>query len=1188
MRYTRSRSAKTQQAGAGRGIIFPRCAKTNGAAAGEFHARGKVLVWLLLCLSGLVSAPRLGAQVTTTTMMGTVTDKSGAVLAGAQVTATNTDTNLSRTVQANDLGEYRIEFLPVGNYRVEVTAEGFKKFVQKGIVLAINETARVDATLDVGSVSETVTVTAGLPLVNTSNAEIGRTVENAEITNLPIVNRNVYDLLPLTAGVQSSTNNIVLGYPEQRTFIHGGVDGGAGSVSYYLDGGTNMTGTRNTGNILPNPDAIQEFRVETNNYNAEYGRMSGGVVTVITKSGTNQFHGSLFEFWRNDKLNANDWGFLSRSPLHRNQFGGTLGGPIREDKTFFFFSYQGLRQVTSALLTGATVPTALERAGNFSQTVDSSGNPVTIFVPAKSNFTGQMTGQSFHCNVANGSPTSGPQTANVICPAFLDPAAVSILTHVPPANVGTSGWQGSVPSPFKSDDFLIKVDHSLNANQRLTFSYFETAGNNAVVPSNSTTGLPTGNLPWSVQHFNWRQHIANVSHTWIVTPALVNQAWLTYTRNFGGRLNLADASMPNPLPPQTSLGDLGSKFTIQGTPSLPNIDVSGFLRLAQANAGPKTGTNFYGVREVATYTHGRHALRFGAEVSLDKDIQQADLSNWGSFNFTAPNNTQNTKNALANFELGLPTTIQQDAPVTGYTNSWSIGFFAQDDFRIFRRLTINLGLRWDIQTPPTDPLNRESTFVPGVKSTVNPNAPMGELFPGDPGVTRGIVPVRWHHVSPRIGLAWDPFGDGKTSIRAGAGIFYGSVSGNEWNTTTNFEPFAIRLMFPGVGALTGPTLGNPYQGLAGGDPFPYKGAFVPGGPILGIAKNFQWPYSYQVNFSVQRQITSDFSMSVAYIGTYSHDLPFATDLNYPLLVSAGDPNLNPPCSGNLRLADTSNVICRRPIDNPNPGSAPSPFGQVQAVQSNQTASYNGLQVTAIKRMGHHFMLNGFYTYSKTLDSVQLHNNTNMGLAQNFANLAEDRGRADFDFRHMFVTSLTWQLEYYHGGSGALRGVLNGWSLSPIVTLRSGQPFTVLNGTDANLDAVTTDRASLTGLDPRSGNCPPRAGSPPGTVGSPVGTSGCWFNTSAFRQNPATPGAPIDGNSPRNFLDGPGFRNVDLAVFRDFKFRERFTLQGRLEARNAFNMVSLDNPNATAGARSLGTITRAKPMRQLQLGLRLTF
>lgn len=1104
-------------------------------------------------LAGAVFSPA-SAQVTTATIVGTVFDSAGATVAEAKVTATNIDSGFARTVTANESGEYRIELLPVGRYTLEVSIQGFKTFERKEIVLTLDQTARIDASLAVGSATETVNVSDVPPTVNTSTTEIGRTVENSEIVNLPIVNRNVYTLLSLTPGVQSSVNTIVLGYPEQRTFINGGVDGGAGSVSYYLDGGINMTGLRNTGNILPNPDAIQEFRVETNNFNALYGRMSGGVVTVLTKSGTNTWHGSLFEFYRDTAFNANTWGNITSGtpPLHRNQFGGTLGGPIIKNKTFFFFSYQGLRQLTSAFLTGATVPTSLERGGNFSQSVF-GGNPVTL--PSQ-----------YTCGAAN-----------VICPSLLDPVATKIInTYIPGAIIGATGWQGTVGSPYQGDDFLLKLDHSITDHHRLTLSYFETSGNNTVVPSNSVTGAPNGNLPWESQQFNWRQQNASLTEAWTISPNLVNEGRFTYMRNYGGRLNL----------PQTSLGDLGSKFTIQGTPSLPQITVTNYFTLASAIAGPLAGTNLYAVRDVMSYIHGRHAISFGAETSLDKDIQQTLLNNYGVFGFNSNSvkNNATGKNVtvppLVNFEMGLPTSVSQDAPVTGYTNSFSTGVFVQDDFRILPRLTLNLGLRWDVQTPPTDPQNREDTFVAGVQSTVVPAAPAGQLFIGDPNVTRGTVPVRWHHVSPRVGIAWDPFGNGKTAVRLGGGVFYGSVSGNEWNTDTNFQPFSTRFTFTNVTTAlnasnqpTGATLSNPYNNLAGGDPFPYifnpsNPKFIPGASIFGFSPNFQWPYSYQFNLSVQRQITSDFSVQVAYVGTLSHDLPFAIDQNYPVFLPSAS-------------SSSANILSRRPVDNANVGVTPSPLGAILLVQSNQTASYHGLQVTATKRMSHHLLVNGFYTYSKTLSSAQLDNNTTQGGAEDVSRLFLDKGRTDFDMRHMFVASGVWQISYYSGSRTVLRELLNGWSVSPIVTLHSGLPFTILDGSDANLDGNSTDRAQLVAgvnpmLDPHR---------------SRAAAVAQWFNTAAFSKNAATTGVFVDGNSSRNFLDGPGFRDVDLAVFRDIQIREKLALQLRLESTDAFNLVSLQNPTgngATVGSSTFGAITSAYPMRQLQLGARITF
>jgi hypothetical protein len=435
---------------------------------------------------------------------------------------------------------------------------------------------------------------------------------------------------------------------------------------------------------------------------------------------------------------------------------------------------------------------------------------------------------------------------------------------------------------------------------------------------------------------------------------------------------------------------------------------------------------------------------------------------------------------------------------------------------------------------------------------------VGQLFPGDPGITRGIIPVRWHHFSPRIGLAWDPFGDGKTSIRAAAGIFYGSLSGNNWNQPSNAQPFATRLTFTNTGSGrlgTGGRLSDPYRGLAGGNPFPYQGAYNDGGSIQGIATDFQWPYTYQLNLSVQRQITRDLSITTAYVGTLSHNLPFAPDVNYPQITPT---------------ASTGNVQQRRP----NQG-----FGPVLLVLSNQSASYHGLQLSVAKKMARHFLLNASYTYSKNFNSVQLDNNTLQGGAQNMADLRQERGRADIDQRHAFSASAVWQIDYSYANQSVLRALLNGWSISPIVKLHSGLPFTVLNGLDANLDGTSnTDRARLIG-DPRLANSSPQM----------------WFNIFAFRQNPVTNGNPVDGNSPRNFLDRPGFRTVDLAIFRGFKFLEHYNMEFRAEGSNVFNMVSLRAPNSTipttcipTACGNFGQITTAESMRQLQLGLRLIF
>ncbi|HMT06633.1 MAG TPA: carboxypeptidase regulatory-like domain-containing protein [Pyrinomonadaceae bacterium] len=1094
--------------------------------------QGVTATAVTLALAVLLFTVNAVGQITTATILGTVSDVNGAAVANATVVARNTDTGLTRTVTTGEDGSYRIEFLPVGNYTVETTASsGFKKSIQTNLVLQVNDLKRVDVSLEIGSVTGEVTVTSEPPTVNTSSAELGRTVQSQEIENLPLVERNVYSLLDLTPGVQSNNNgvatasaatsNLSLGFPEQRTLINGGTDGGTGSVNYFLDGGNNMTYLRNTGNILPAPDAIQEFRVQTNAYNAEYGRFANGIINVITKSGTNKFRGSLYEFVRNDKFNANEWGStVARPPYRRNQFGGTIGGPIWKDKSFFFFSYAGLRQTTNTFLAGARVPTALERVGNFSQSPGSGPrDPVT--------------NATFVCN--------GQQ--RVICPDRLDPVAVRIMNEYIPlpnmviANSGLPGWQGNISNPYNSDEFLIKFDHQLTSEHRISATYFNTAGNTTVFPG-------SGNLPWATQDFRWRQHNVNFSDVWVISPSKVNQLWATFTRNFGGRNNV----------PSTSLRDLGSQFTPQGTPSLPQITVTGYFTLSNAIGGPTAGTELFSIRDVFSWNKGRHSLKFGFETSHNRDIQDTLLNNYGVFTFSGAGATNN---ALANFLIGIPTGVTQDAPVTAYTNSWYYALFVQDDFRLSPNITLNLGLRWDVQTPPTDPQNRVVNYVPGQKSIVRPNAPIGAVFYGDPGVERGGIPTSFDHFSPRVGIAWDPTGDGKTSIRAAVGIFYGSISGNEWNTMTNFQPFSTRLTFTNLAAATngwnGATLRNPYNNFVGGNPFPYNGSFTTGGGLFAVATDFKWPRTYQTNVSVQRQITKDLSLGIAFVGTKAERLPFGRDVNYPVLTPT---------------ASTGNVLARRP----NPL-----FGAVLVLDSDQDASYAGMQITGQYRLGRRISLNGFYTLSKTESSVQLHNNTTQGLAQNYSNLALDRGRADTDQRHVFSLSANIEPNLYSGDNKVIKGIVNGWSFSPILKMRSGRPFTVTNGNvDANLDGNSNDRAQLIG-DPSLAN--------PSTA--------MWFNIFAFAQNPIVTGVATEGTSSRNFLTGPAFTVVDMAASRDFRFGERYRLRLRVEGTNIFNLVNYDQPNSTVPANvatstTFGRITSAGAMRKLQFGFRFTF
>jgi Carboxypeptidase regulatory-like domain len=1119
----------------------PKNEQTNQFAHGAAPSRQRAI--LAMGLLVLILAPNVSAQQITGSIAGTVKDERGAVLPGASVKATNVNTSFSRVATTANDGAYRIEYLPVGAYNVEVDMPGFQKFVQQNIVLAVDQTQALNITLAVGAASETVTVTTAPALVDTASATLGRTVQPDEIIGLPLVNRNAYAELSLTPGVQSnsasgSTNasnsnpngtpNYQIGVPSTQVVVNGGIDGGVPMVSFYLDGGSNMTGIRNYGNPLPNPDALEEFRVETSNFSAQYGRMSSAVVTAITRSGTNQFHGSLFEFVRNTDLNATPWNATLNPPYHRNQFGGAVGGPVRHDQAFFFFSYAGLRQTVGQFLSGGVVPTALERVGDFTQ---------SKVIP-------DLPGTKTKVDGTNSSPNCQVPTVGCVPSGLLDPTASNIISrYIPLPNSANNAWTGFFTGPTNQDEYLGKYDQVLGDKDHLSATYFYL---------NSTqNAYGNGNFIWDINQSYSKQQNLNLSDVHTFSSATINQAWFNFTRVAGGRVNL----------PQVSLGDLGSDFTIQGPKGLPELTVSGYFTVGGALAGPVTTTDFYSLRDLVSMNKGKHSINFGAELALDKNMLVGNLYNFGVFTFQTSAPTT-TGNALGDFVTGQVNTMEQDTPYHGLMSDWHTALFVQDDYRVSPRLTANLGLRWDIDVPPVESSNLTGTFVPNVQSTVVSSAPLGLLYPGDKGVPRGIVDLRWHHISPRVGLAWDPFGDGKTAFRAAAGLFYGSVSGNEWNQPANAQPFAVRQTFNSITSFTN-VYGNPAS-FPNGDPFPYTYApahprFLPAASVESISENTQWPLVYQINAAVQRQLPSQISLTTAYVGTLSHDLPIMIDDNYA------------PYAPGATTSQAS-INARRPYD-------PGILGQNIFLISNQTASYHSLQVSVHRPMTRNLMLNGFYVWSH---SFQSSNESAVGLAtaQDFANLWEERGPTDNDRRSMATISGIWNLDYYKGSNSFVSQAANHWTISSIAIFYSGAPVNIVTGSNKNDDSANNNRPNLV----------PGQNAFLSTQRNRAVAAAEWFNTAAFANN--GPGLGIgpygaDGNAPRDYLRGPGYRDIDLGIFRNISI-ERFTLQIRGEATNAFNLVSLNAPTANLASTLNGKITSAASPRLIQVGARLTF
>jgi hypothetical protein len=1189
------------------------------AGSSRIGASTGILAVLVLIFAGSIAA---FGQQTTGTIVGTVKDPQGAVVNTATVKATNLDTGYSRSAPVNGYGEYRIDYLPVGKYNVDATAAGFERFVQKNIALDVDQELTVDITLAVGAQSQTVTVTEAPPVVDTSDPVLGVTLEPSDIISLPMVNRNIYSEVSLTPGVMannnSSTSNpsgnptMATGLYVEDVQINGSIDWGNAAVAFYLDGGNNITGMRNYGNPSPNPDAVEEFRVETSAFGAQYGQFSAAVVSVITKSGTNQFHGGLFEFNRNTDFNANSWipahnaaGKIIVTPYHRNQFGGDVGGPVMKDKAFFFFSYGGLRQITDAVFTGAITPTAAERLGDFTADTFTVYTPGTAHVAAN-----QVDG-------TNSSPNCLVAKLNCIPQALLD-TTISNLDNVSntfgssiplpngalnPAK-GGGAYSGLFPIPATENEYLGKYDQNLGEKDHVVATYFYS--------KNVLGNSPGGNVPWTINNNVSAGTNINLSDVHTFSPTTANQTWLTYTRAAGGRVNL-----PFTGPASQTLATYGSNFLMQGPVSLPTIAETNFSATA-TNAGPFTGSDNYELRDMVSMVKGKHSLFVGGEFALDKTMFDANLLNFGSLSFATSAPTS-TGNVTSDWVTGQASSFEQDSPYTTHLSTWHYAVFAQDNYRITPRFTANLGVRWDIDTPPVDPHNRTESFVPGEQSTVAPLAPKGLVFPGDPGVGRGIISTKYYHVSPRLGFAWDPFGDGKTSIRGGAGIFFGNVAGNQWNQPGNAIPFALRPQ-TGEGPLSSitsiySTPGDFPSTASGGGLFPYTykasaPVFIsgPGGATEAITTHFKYPYIYQFNLSVQRQLPGRVTLTTAYVAALSHQLSTFIDANYaPYSTAFGAPSTSATSVADRRQFDPCVGACPTGAAAINNGTGVLGAGIIDLL-SDLTGSYHSLQVSATKQLSRNFSAGGNYVWSHALDSFEGSEDgianpqdsgylgapftaSNNSLGAIGGGIQEEYGSMNADLRSSAAISGTWNIDYFHGDNKIVSEVVNGWQIAPILILHSGGVFSVTTGANKSFDSSNAQRPdAVPGQNAvlsahRCRVCTPASGSNEVTA---------WFNTAAFTPNGVGVAGGIgpggaDGNVGRNTLFGPGFKDLDMGIFRNIKFERGWVFQLRGEATNALNWVNLSNPTGSLASGNYGKITSAAgTQRLIQVGGRLTF
>jgi hypothetical protein len=1158
------------------------------------HFLRRTLFALLVVALAAVGAQ---AQLSTASLSGSVADPTGAVVPHAKITLTQTETNFTRISTSKEDGSFHEEFLPVGPYKVSVVAPGFKTLQRSGIILSVMQSATLNLTLEIGGQTETISVTADVPLVNLTDSTLGASISNAKIDNLPLVGRNVYDLLSLTPGIQSTSNENSIGLPMEHVIINGSTDNMVGQVTYYLDGGINMTGVRSTGNMLPNPDAVDQFHVETNNFSAEFGRTGAGVVSVVTKSGTNQVHGSLFEFHQETNFNSDAYKQTTRTPQHINRFGATTGGPVLRDKIFFFGSYGGLRKI-SPVTFNTVVPDANQRKGDFSENLPTT-TPVTglgacattLNTADKANT--DYGGKFFVCDPVTHQPV--PNNRLDLDTNYVpDPVAAAVLKSnvpLPSPNRTDNRFVGNEGLPETNNEYLIKGEFQFLPNHRFTLAYFQMLGSSITLPSGS-------NLPgWALNNYAYRQQNGNASDVWTLSSRSVNQIWLSYSRMMAGRISN----------PAESLAAFGSDLNVQGTPSLPNISVANFFTLGNAISGPLAGDNIYGVRDVYNTTRGKHAFSAGGEAYLEKDRLETLLNNYGTFAFTSAvvPSTQSGQStytrtgvAMADFLIGHPNAMGQDSPDDANENYWNWGLFLQDNWRISHALTVNLGIRYDVQTAPIDTQRRIGVFQPGVQSTVSPNAMLGQLFPGDPGVPDGGVDTNYNHFSPRIGFAYDPFHSGRTVFHGAAGMFFDTISGNEWMLSQNFQPFAVRETgaFAHVVSLQH-IYSTDTQDFAGGvSPFPYvydkaNPRYVSPASLVFVQKGMRWPYNTQVNFGFQQQLTRDLAVSVNYVGAFSRKLPMYIDQNAPIFNTA---------TGASNTA--GNVNCRRPYDAipfatgstttcASPAIGSKYMSNAYVITDSQTANYNGLQIAVEKRLSRNFSINGFYIWSKGLASASMQTTGNIGNSastepEDYYNLKLDRQREDNDMRHQALITALWKPNYFGQFNRTVRLILNDWSIAATLKMNSGKPFNITSGNDDNVDGDNNDRPNVASgmLETVIGANLPRAQA-----------AAKWFQTNSYCRVAST-GCPagggtssLDGLVRPNSLDAPGFKNVDASLFRDFAIYSRIKFQFRGEATNVFNFVNLGTPGGTlSSTSSFGVISGGAGMRVIQVGGRLLF
>lgn len=1093
------------------------------------RAHGFVAMQLLVLCNLLAYA-----QDPTGILEGVITDSSGARVPGANVTALNAATALETAQSTNSVGEFRFSYLPVGLYSLRITAKGFDVVDANGIRIDLNRVVNLPFSLHVAGKAESVDVTAVAATTDVSST-LGNVVNSQELVDLPLNGRNLTQLGLLQPGVAPMTFGLLEAGGIARANQAYAVNGEPPeSNNYLLDGVSNVDNVNGGFALRTPPDAVTEFRILTSNAPPEYGETSGATTSVVTRSGTNEFHGDLYDFVRNNALDARNFFAASTEPLHQNQFGATLGGPIRKNKDFFFAYYEGQRSNQGETRT-AIVPTAAERAGDFSGLTDANGNPV----PLINEFTGQ--------------PFSYDGVIGRIPPSLLNPVALKAESLIPLPNIGPSLFSSTQIMTTDYDQGGLRLDHYFGNNDQ-AFARYTVSSLHQLDPlpinGSGVPGFPVTN--------DIVTNSATISHVRLYSPTLVQTVRVAFFRNEF----LAGAATNHS--PGSSLG-----FTYN--PTLPSevgdpyLIINGYTNIGNPITGPQnTYENDYESYYSLAWTQGAHNLKFGSDVDRQQINVLLGIATNGFFVF-AP---FPASDSFASFLLGQPVVFYQGGgDFNRGLRKWIIAGYAQDEWRVNSRLTLTYGLRYEVNTPYTDIRNRLNAWAPGRKSVANPNAPVGLLFPGDPGVPAGIAPIDYHEFMPRVGLAWDPTGIAKTTIRAGYGIFYDGYTngtGGPIQAGVSALPWTEAYQLPGPGM----NFANPYNGAT--PPFVTQ-QFVRPATILTLQSGMLPPYSQNWDFSIEHIFANSYLLDVRYVGNKGTHLPRFIEAN-PAIYGPG--------------ATINNADQRRLYADCD-ASGSCAFASVGLIADNNSSTYNALQTSLSRQFTSNLAFQVSYWWSKGLDYVSSLNISGSAptlvagendLAQNPFDLRAEHGPSLFDAKTRFVFSGTYALPRWSNASKFMSLVVNGWQANTIINLASGTPFTVYDSDNAPMEGSAPE---ITGF----------AFSRPNVISDPNAgphTPNQWVSRTAFQQLTPAVNPGQFGNEGRNMVRGPGIATADISLSKTFPVAEKSRLQLRAEAFNALNHPNFMLPENDLASPEFGQILQAASPRLLQLALKLVF